>query len=1114
MGRAKTGKTTKIREYIKEDIENKRKAILLVPEQYTLKSEQELINKNGYKGIMDLIVVSFTKLSDILRNKYRGKNRSIIDEVGLYILTSKIAEECRNELEIFKTSYRKNGFLEEINRLIQSFKKNCIEPEDIELYLKDKEEDIHIRKLREVNKIYKKMNEYMKDKYMDQNDILNLLSENILESDYLEKKNVYIDGFDVFSGREYEVLEAIISKADNIVISLNLDDDEFIEDISLFNPIKTSFRKIEDMSLKILGESVKIERLDENNIKDKYLRHLERNLFAYPAKKLKGRPNSISINSYLNPNDEVENIAIEIIKLVMEKKARWRDILVVSNDMNLYQSSIKRIFSEYEIPYFLDEKRDISSHNLVIYIIDLLRAINRNFKYQDVFKFLKTGLSSLDSEEVDILENYVLQFNIEGDKYFKEFEKGLDEYPEIEEIRVKFIENIEPLKSSFDGKKSIREINEKIFNYLTELDIKMKIDALMDRQIEIENFDIANETAQVWNILMDILDQMTELMGDLNIDISEYINLIESGLSNYKTGIIPPTLDQVIFGNLDRTKTGDIEYLFVIGVNDGILPSNLEDAGMLLDRDKEKLKEEGLDLNIDTNMVIESENFKIYSSFTKPNKKLFISYSISSHSGSSLRASTIIDRFKYIFPDLKTESHIGISEKTELEKIVSKRPSIKYISESFRQYLEGKDIDEEWINIYAWHIKRGDIDGFKSIIEGLFFINQQEYIEEKYSKKLYNLPLRTSVSRIEKFNSCPFMHFMTYGLYPRERKRCVIEYPDIGNILHTTLEEYGKRLKIENRRWEDIDERELNELTEEIIEKNIGKSEYFVFNSTARYRYLINKLKRVSKKSIRKATEQIDLGEFNPIEYELKFEEKIPTIELSFKDGTNLILEGKIDRLDICRLEDKTLFRVIDYKSGNQDFDISKALQGLQIQLIVYLKAVLDSDIDTEFRFEETELYPAGAFYFKMRDPIIRAENIDEAEKIRNKVEKVSGIIIDDKDIVKSLDRKMDRESRLYNIRMNKNGSIRKQNDILEIEEIQILIDHIEDIIKKTGEEIGRGNVKIEPYISESGQEKPCTYCDYSSICKFDINFEGNEYRKLKKMDIKSLKEKDSDDNA
>lgn len=1117
MGRAKSGKTTRIREYIKNDIKKNKEAILIVPEQYTLQSEQDYLKYTDSKGIVNLGVLSFTSLSDTLRNKYKGKRRSLIDETGIYILTAKIAEESKSELDVFKRSYRKKGFIERVSGIVQSLKKNCIEPEDIKEFLsKEESHEILEKKLKDINIIYEKMNKYMDKKYMDHNDMMSLLKENIEITDFFEKKNVYIDGFDVFSGREYEVIKAIAKKADNIVITLNFWDDKFQRDYSLFSPVELTYRKLDNLSLEITGKNLEIERLKTNNIEDIYLNHLEKELFSYPSNSLKGVPESISINSYLNLNQEVEGVAKKIIDLVREEKIYWRDILVVSNDMEMYQSAIKRIFSEYEIPYFLDERRDIVSHNLMVYLIELLKTIDRGFKYEDLFKFLKTDLSNLSLNEVDKLENYSLKYKIEGEKYFKPFEIN-DEKDEItEEIRKKLIEGMKPLIDNLKRKDKIKKININLYNFLKQSEIDKKIFDLMQDQIEENNIDLANETAQIWNILVDILNQMSEIMGDSEVSLEEYINILQAGLSNYKAGIIPPTLDQVIFGSLDRTKAGDIKYLFILGANDGILPKTLEDEGILLDDDRDLMKKNGLDLNMDVNMMLESENFKIYSSFTKPRKGLNISFALSSQNGSSLRPSTIIDRIKYIFPDIKILSHIDLEQKNRLKNVVSIKPSIKYLVESLRDYLEYNDIEKEWFNIFYWYMKSNYKEKLINIIDGLFFMNKQEYIDERLAKKLYSSPLRASVSRIEKFNSCPFSHFMTYGIIPKERKKCIVDYPDIGNILHETLEKFGENLNLNNISWRDLKEEEIYKIVENILNENLKNKDKYVFKSSARNRYLINKLRRVSLKSIKKAAEQIEIGEFVPIAYELKFKDKIPAIEIQFEDGTLLQLEGVIDRLDIYNEEGITYFRVIDYKSGNKNFDISKALQGLEIQLLVYLDAIMKNN-KTNSIFEKTELYPAGAFYFKLKDPISQGEDLDEAEKNKKKEEKISGIMVNEEKIIELMDRdiKENKDSSIYKLKLNNDNSVRKHKDIIKKEDLDILIKYIEKIIKESGEEIKKGNVKIEPFLDTDGKTTPCSYCEYSSICKFDINFEGNKYRKLKKMDIENIKEnEESDINA
>ena len=1112
IGRTNTGKTEYILEKVKEDIQDNKKVILIVPEQYTLRAEQNIIEKTNSVGIMNIEVLSFRRLAEILRGKVKGKNRNLIDDTGMYILASRATEENKSNFEVFKTSYNKRGFLDSIVEVVNSFKKNCISPEELDEYIKNSEGTILNKKLGDINSVYTTMCEYMKNSFLDDNDMMQLLKENIASSDFLSDKHVYIDSFNTFSNIEYEVIDEIIKGSLELTISINTMDDKHKSDFSVFEPTVETLNRINELGI-LNNRKVKLIRLENCYIDNKYLKHLENNLFAYPAKTLNGVPDSIEIYSYLNRNQEIEGIAIEIMKLAIEKDVRWNEVLVVSNNMEVYQSCIKRVFSEYSIPYFLDEVRDISSHALMVFVLNIFKSISSNFRYEEVYKMLKTGFSWLSEDEVEVLENYSLQYKIQGNKYFDDFEKGLDEYKDINEIRKKFIEIMQPVKLFMKSNKTIKEVNIFLFDLLVKLDIKQKIDDLIEEQRIYERFDIADETAQVWNILLDIMNQMTEIMGDTKVNSAEYSKLLESGLSNYKVGVIPSTLDQVMFGNLDRTKSGNIKYLFVIGVNDGILPSNIEDTGILLDEDRDSMKEKGLDMNMGSEKVIKNENFNIYSSFTKPSKKLILSFSNSNNSGASMRPSTLIDRIKYIFPEIIIKGDMDLDNNKRIEKIISKAPSIKYIIESFRDNIEGEEIIGEWFNVYSWYLNEKDSKNYENIVYGLFDLDDKEYIEKEYARKLYGLPIRSSVSRIEKFKSCPFSHFMTYGLKPRERKKSIINYPDIGNILHTALEEYGKEVENLGRSWIDLRREESDKIVDSIIDKMTENFNSGIFRLSHRYKYLINKLKRVSRKSVYNATNQLRAGEFTPKDYEFEFgfSESVPPMIIEFEDGGTIELVGKIDRVDIYEGEEESYVKIIDYKSGNMDFKLEKALQGLQIQLVLYLDAV----IQNSELLVKNELYPAGAFYFKLKDPITNIERLDEREieKKLSKEMKLSGFMLRDLEIIKLLEKDLESQSSIYPVRMTSKGTkIGKSGDVYDFEDIELITTYVKKIIKESAIEIMKGNVKVEPY--NDNNTTPCDYCEYDSICKFDISLDGKRYNKLERKTLDTVRKELSEDEV
>lgn len=1109
LGRPATGKSEHIFKSIKKDLEDEsvKKIILLVPEQYTLQAEQDLINKMELSGMIKVQVQNFKSLARILRAKNGGKSRKIIDEIGLYMLISRAADKNRKGLKVFKTSYNKRGFVEDMVSTIGQFKKSCIDAELLKSRIVELEEDSALRnKLEDILLIYEHMQSHMDKAYLDENDILTQMRENIEKTDYFEGAKIYIDGFSTFSAKEYEVLEPIILKSKETTLALTMSNNRWDRDYSVFGPVVDTFNRINRILDSERVKSVEHIKKEKHENPRSSLAHLEKELFAYPTGKYEDSVEGIKINSYLNRNEEVENVAIRIVEMVMNKGARWKDILVVSNNTDMYQSIVKRVFSEYKIPYFLDETRDITSHNLIRYVLAILETVNKGFRYYDVFKAIKTNLTNLTEAESEALENYVLQFNIKGEGYFSEFSKGLEDYPGINGIREKFVENLPPIREFFKKKNSITDINKKVFEHMMKMNIKEKIDILVEEQEREGNLDISSETAQMWNILIDVLDQMTEMLGNTEVKLEEYVKLLEAGLSNYKIGIVPPTMDQVTVGNLERTKSSDIDHLFVIGVNDGILPAAIEDRGVLLEEDKLTLKEMGFDMKLEHERKIQEENYRIYSALTRPRKSLNITFPLADEEGRALRQSTLIDRIKFIYPKIRVISDINLGESKSTDKITSKDPTIKYLVKNFRDYIEGADIDESWFDVYKWYSRDGERESrVDDILGGLFYVNQQEYVDEEISRKLYSMPMKSSISRIEKFANCPFAHFVNYGLRPKERKKGIIKMPDVGSLLHSSIEHYSKELKRRGHDWKTVDKSLSDSTVDEVIDKMIGDFQNGIFLSSNRYRYMVNKLRRVSKKAVWTAASHLRSGEFEPRSYELKFGDGgIPPIVFQLPNGEELRLEGRIDRVDIYDDGEKSYVKVIDYKSGSKDFSLLEAYCGLQIQLVVYLEAVLrNKDL-----LVKNEMYPAGAFFFKIRDPIVNGSDMGEEqiEKDIAKEMKMSGLVLKDVNVVKLMDKDIAASSDILPAGLKKDGEFSARSSAFELEEIKALMEHVNSLIKAMAEEMMKGKVKIEP--CKVNGTTSCAYCEFGSICRFDTDLEGNEYRKIRKLKDSEIKNK------
>lgn len=1105
LGRAGSGKTHRILDEIEYRLKenNNHKLVLIVPEQFTLQAEADLIFKKNLEGIMRVEVLSFQRLGYKVLNEAGGIKKTAINGLGKIMVLRKIFEENTKDLTVFRKASSQDGFLSNFSQLISELKKDDIPANLIKEKSDTMEQDNMLkRKLEDIHLIYNKFNEYMEGRYTDDEDKMNLVIEKLDDSIYFDDAEIWVDGFNGFSALEYKILEKLMLKSRKLNIALTLDITN-PRDLNLFTPTDNTYNRLRNMARengveerKTILDNIEMYKIDE-------IRHIEKELFSYPYRRFEKVTERVNVFYSMNQYREIEYVASQIVSFVRDKKYRWRDVAVVCNHIDLYSPTIKRVFSEYGIPYFIDEKRSIMNNPIVKLILSSLEIISRNFRYEDVFRFIKTGFSGLDKNEYERLENYVLRYGIVGDKWLEDFIYEGENLEEINKIRSKFTAHFIKFKSRIKTKNTINDLTKYLFEFLTDMSIEEKLNIIIEKQKEKGYLELVNENTQIWNIVMEVLDQLVEILGDTKVTIKEYIKILESGLSEYQIGIIPPTMDQVLVGNLDRSRSHDIKVLFVVGANDGILPSTVEDEGLLLDEEKTEMKSIGLNLSSDGESKAREEEFSIYTSFSKPSEYLYISYALGDSEGKTLRPSIIIDKLRKVFPKLNICSDIVKNEEIDIDLITTPISTFKYLVENLRLKLDGNNIGEIWQEVYNWYYNEIKWrEKLNVIIEGLFHNNQQEKIGEEYSRRLYQLPFRTSISRLETYVNCPYSHFIKYGLRPEERKIYEIRTPDIGLLYHNSIEEFSKELAIENLNWHMLNREKSDEIVERVLDNMIDEFQHGLLLSTHRYKYMVNRLKRISKRALWTITEHIRSGDFVPVQHEVIFGEgpdsKIPPIIISLPNGEEVKLEGRIDRVDILEGEEGSYVKIIDYKSGTKAFNLSDAYYGLQIQLLVYADAIISNGD----KLIKNQVYPAGIFYFKIDDPMIESDedDLDLIEKEIAKKLKLDGIILKDINIVKSMDRNIEEtnSSSIIPVSMKKDGEFTKNSSVIDKEDLDNLIKHVKGLIAKIAEEILKGKIRIEP--CKEDKYVSCAYCEFSSICQFETSFEDNKYRNIKKL--------------
>lgn len=1118
FGRAGTGKTHKALEEIKKRLESndQNRLILIVPEQFTLQAERDLIEKLDLPGIIDVEVLSFTRLAHNVLNEVGGITRIHINEQGKNMVLRKIIDESEKRLSIYKKASQQDGFVSMFNDLLCELKQSDITPQELMKGLEDiKEDSILHHKLKDIAYIYEQFEEYLKGRYIDTEDYLNLLIEKMDDAKFLKGAEVWIDGFQSFTPQTYHIMEKIMRMAKDVTFTFTMPFLQRGEDRDLFKVIDDTYRKINHIAMEqgMSGEIIDLDQEQRAVIKKSdEINHIEQELYAYPYKQYNQELVNMNIFSGLSLYTEIENAAAKIISLVRDEGYRWKDIAVVSNDMNSYGPLIRRVFDEYDIPYFLDEKRNIMHNPIIELILSSLRVVYRGYKYEDVFRFFKTGFSGVDVEVYEKLENYVLKYGIQGNQWKQPFEMDDINIDELNKCREQFIKPMGKLEKKVKGKRTVGEITKAMYDYLEGVDIHKKLEDWIDLLRLEGQFEYMNENTQIWNIVMEVFDQMVEIIGEQKITLKEYIRVLDSGFSSLEIGIIPTTIDQVLVGNIQRSKSHDIKGLFVVGVNDGILPSGKDEDGILSDEERIFMKEKEITLGYDSQRKAYEEKFSIYTTFTKPSEYLWISYAVGDQEGKAMRPSVLIDRLKKIFTKLNIKSDIIHSLEQQKSLISTPKSTFKYLIENMRQKFDGKEIEDLWWDVYSWYYHEEEWkEKREGVIEGLFHNNQTGYIEENSAKKLYQIPIRSSVSRLEQFVNCPFAHFIKYGLKPKERKMFEVKAPDIGELFHESMESFTGKLKGENLDWRSLEKNQCDKMMDEVIDELVPEYGNGVMLSTNRYKYLVKRLKRISRRAVWTLTEHIKKSGFEPSGYEVGFGigKMYPPIEIELSDGEKIYLEGRIDRVDLLEDEENEYIKIIDYKSGNKEFSLSEVYYGIQLQLMIYLDAVLKTKGQ-----DGKEKKPAGIFYFKIDDPMIKTEE-KAVEFIENEIRKklkMKGLVLKDVNIAYEMDKELGRSSDIIPVGLKKDGQFTSNSSAVDEETFMDLIKHVRRLVTEISYEMMKGNIKIAP--SKNGQKTACDYCSYTSICQFDSSLEDNEYKNMKKLSneevLKRIKEEES----
>lgn len=1088
-GRAGTGKSQYCFNEVKKNIDKNNKIYIITPEQFSFTAEQKLLSTVNKNAVLNAEVITFNRMADRIFTEVGGVNSIHLTKAGKAMLIYNILKKQKKNLKFLGNT---DENVDIISRTFKDFKKHNVSLQVLEETINKIDDKYLLAKLNDIDLIYDSYEKCLNNQYIDEDDVLTILAEKIEESNMFENSIIYIDEFAGFTKQEYTLITSLMKKANEVNITVcsdTMDNPEFPDtDIFYYNKI-TAHNLIE------CANKAKIQVLPPVQLKETYrfkseeLNHLEKNIYEIKYDKYKKENKDISLFLAKNPYAEIEYVAQNIIKLVRDKKMRYKDISIITKDVNTYSSLIKATFGKYGIPVFLDEEKDLSQNVLIKYILSIFDIFSNNWSYESMFNYIKTGFLNIDKNSIFKLENYCIKYGIKGKKWYEDdWKYGEDDElaKQMNSYRCAIVDPLIKLKENMAKNRNVKQISSELYNFLLNNNIYDNINKKVEYLHSINEIDIANEYEASINLVVNLLDEIVLILGEENITFENYREILKIGFLNSSLKNIPATIDQVIIGDVDRSRSHKVKAIFIIGLNDGVFPSVNKNEGFLNDDDREVLKENNIEIAKITKEQLYEEQFNIYKAFTTAEEKLFLSYPSSDRESKALRISMVVSKIKRINPNLK-----------EISDIIYNTPDILIKSSTFtdllskiRMYSDGEKINDIWFNIYNLYKESDEWkDRLNRAIEGLNYTNTPDNIKQEYIDKLYGNTLKTSVSKLEQYKKCPFSFYLKYGLNVSEKETNKIQAVDTGSFMHEVIDEFFDTIKQKEIGVKSLQKDDIRQIVNRIIEEKLNLKKNYMFTSTAKFIVLTNKLKKVILQSIEYIVYQLSISNFEILGNEMSFSNggEYPPITLELDDKRKIEITGKIDRVDIAKMNNGKYIRIIDYKSSAKNIELNQVVAGLQIQLLTYMDAIT--------RIED--VLPAGVLYFNLIEPFIKNDrnltDYEIEEEIRKQF-KMKGLILADINIIKMMDNKLDKGySNILPVYIDKDGNVSEnRSSIATKEEFEKMQKYINRLIKQISKEILSGNIDIKPCYNAKTKSTPCEYCAYRSICKFNAN--QNDY--------------------
>ena len=1135
FGASGSGKSRQLHDdIIRESRENpKTSYLLVVPDQFTMQTQMDLVVEHPQHIIMNIDVQSFGRLTHRILEEVGHEDVPVLDDTGKSLVLRKVAQQCQGQLKVMGSHLHKIGYIHEVKSAISEFMQYGIgipEMEKLTEYARSRGALYY--KLQDLRVLYQAFLDYIHEKFITTEETLDRLKAALPKSELIRNSVIAFDGFTGFTPIQNRVIQEMIRLAKKVVVTVTIDDREnpyqMDGEHKLFHLSKKTVADLRRLAGAVDVAEVSpvwcTERIKSRLprfVQNGELSHLERNLFRYPAQVYEGEVHNLHLYEASSPKEELRQTCITIRRLLAgmeeedagqkadsrrERGLHYRDIAVVTGNMETYGSLAEEEFAKFGIPIYLDHTKGILRNPFAEYIRSALQIVLQDFSYESVFHYLRTGLTGFGAEEVDRLENYVRRFGIRGRKRWQDIfiykEDGGEKEAEAllqlahyNSMREQLLKQLSPLLAPVH---TAGEMVRALYDFLVQNELQKKLAHYEQQFKEQGDMARAREYGQIYALVIDLLDQIYGLLSEEEMECREFADILDSGLTEISVGTIPQNVDRVLVGDIERTRLKQVRVLFFLGVNDGNIPKGTGGGGIISDIDREFLRESELELAPSPRQQMYIQRLYLYLNMTKPSDKLYLSYARVGNDGKSLRPAYLIDLVQKLYPALSVE----LPENAPVaEQIVCVRDGMGVMADMLREYACGQATESSGRQTctfyHSYHGNGQYQDEADRLIEAAFYRYSDTPLSKVVTHALYGTLLQNSVSRLERYAACAYSHFLQYGLALRERDGYSFEDVDMGNVFHGVLELFARKLEEYGYTWFDFPEAAAEQILSEAVEAYAVSYGETILYSSARNQHLLRRMTRILKRTVLTLQAQLKKGSFVPERFEMSFSmiEDLDSLNIALSEQERMRLRGRIDRVDTCEAEDVVYVKIIDYKSGSRRFDLAALYYGLQLQLVVYMNVAMEME---RKKHPDKRVIPAAMLYYHIDDPMVEDGDGMTPEQINGKLLqelKMTGIVNESDEAVRFLDGEFTDKSEILPLERKKDGSFSARSSVIKEEDMRMISDYVNQKIRELGNGILEGTISVNPY--EQNGSQACTYCAYQSVCGFDRRIEGYEMRRL-----------------